>query len=138
MSRGRILTSPNAIGLPAAERSDAPAPSTRALIDAQWPAIERLLDQGDVTAALAAMETLARAMYDATAGDAPLYRPALTLARQVLYDDIAELGRTADLSEMARAVLARCAAWDAELRAHIEAKDQALGVQTQSGQSRLA
>lgn len=120
MSHGLILTSPNAIGLPAAERGDAPPPHTRALVDARWPAIERLLDQGDVTAALAAMEALARAMYDATAADAPLYRPALTLARQVLYDDIAEVGRAAGLSEIARSALDRCAAWDEELRAHIE------------------
>jgi hypothetical protein len=121
MSRGYILTSPNAIGLPAAERSNAPPPRTRALVDARWPAIERLLDQGDAAAALAAMETLARAMQEATAGDPPLYRPALKLARQVLYDDIAEVGRTAGLAEATRAALDRCAAWDAELRGHIEA-----------------
>jgi len=120
MTRGLILTSPNAIGLPAAERGDAPPPRTRALVDARWPAIERLLDQGNAAAALAEMEALARAMHDATTGDAPLYRPALTLARQMLYDDIVEVGRSAGLLAAARAALDRCAAWDEELRLHIE------------------
>jgi len=120
MSRGCILTSPNAIGLPAAERGDALPPVTRALVDAHWPAIERLLDQGDARAALSEMEMLAGDMCAATARDAPLFQPALTLARQVLYDDMAQVGRTANLGDAARAALDRCAAWDEELRLHIE------------------
>jgi hypothetical protein len=115
-----FLTSPNAIGLPAAERGDAPAPVTSAMIDEQWPQIMRLLVEGRPASAISAMEALAVEMYRATAGDAPLFRDALTLARRVLYDDLAEIGRAAKCEELARAALGRCAAWDEELRSHLK------------------
>jgi hypothetical protein len=94
---GFLLTSPKVIGLPAAERGDVPAPATSAVIDERWPQIERLL-----------------------AGDALLFREALTLARRVLYEDLAQVGRNSECDELARAALARCAAWDEELRPFLE------------------
>ena len=66
------------------------------------------------------MEALAAEMRRATAGDAALFRDALTLARQVLYDDLAHVGRAAQCEERARAALERCLVWDEELRPHIE------------------
>ena len=120
MSGGFYLTSPNAIGLPAAERGDAPTPVTRAMVDEQWPHIERLLADGQVASAISLMEALAADMRQATAGDAPLFGDALTLARQVLYDDIAQIGRATKWEESAHAALSRCAAWDEELRPYLE------------------
>jgi hypothetical protein len=115
-----LLTSPNAIGLPAAERGDAPASVTRATVNKQWPQIERLLADGQVPEAIRAMESLAAEMRAATAGDAPLFRDALTSARRILYDDLAQLGRTAKFEEPTRTALYRCATWDEELRLYLE------------------
>ena len=120
MSAGFVVTSPNAIGLPAAERRDAPAAATRAVVATQWPQVERLLAEGRAAEAISSMETLAAEMREATAGDAPLFRDALTLARRVLYDDLALVGRATACGQPARAALQRCAAWDAELRAYLE------------------
>lgn len=120
MSGGFLLTSPNAIGLPAAERGDAPAPVTSAVVDAQWPQIVRLLDEGRAASAISAMEALAGAMRRATADDPPLFREALTLARRVLYDDLAQIGRATASEGLARAALDRCEAWDEELRAYLK------------------
>jgi hypothetical protein len=115
-----LLTSPNAIGLPAAERGDAPAPATSAVVEERWPQIERLLAEGQAAEAISSIEALAVEMRRATAGDAPLFRDALTLARRVLYDDLAQVGRAAECEKPARAALDRCAAWDEELRPHLE------------------
>lgn len=113
-------TSPNAIELPAAERGDAPAPATNAVVDERWPQIERMLAEGQAVRAIISMEALAVEMGRATAGDAPMYRDALTLARRVLYEDLAQVGRAAECKESARAALDRCAAWDGELRPYLE------------------
>jgi hypothetical protein len=115
-----LLTSPNAIGLPVAERGDAPAPATWAVVDARWPRIERLLVEEQAAEAISLMEALALEMRRATAGDAPLYRDALTLARRILYDDLAQVGRSTGCEESARAALDRCATWDEELRPYLE------------------
>lgn len=115
-----FLTSPNAIGLPAAERGDAPAPGTIAVVDERWPKIERLLAEGQAAKAILSMEALAVEMRRATAVDSPLFRDALTLSRRVLYDDLAQVGRTTECEEPARAALDRCAAWDVELRPYLE------------------
>lgn len=120
MSGGLLLTSPNAIGLPAAERGDAPAPATSAVVDERWPQIERLLAEGQGAEAISSMELLAVEMRRATADDAPLFRDALTLARRILYDDLAQVGRAAECKEPARAALDRCVAWDEELRPYLE------------------
>jgi hypothetical protein len=117
---GFLLTSPNAIGLPAAERGDAPAPLTSTVVDARWPQIERLLAEGQAAKAISSMEALAVEMCLATAGDAPLFRDALTLARRVLYEDLAQVGQAANCEEPARAALGRCAAWDKEFRSYLE------------------
>lgn len=118
---GLIVTSPNAIGLPVAGRGDAPAPATTAIVAERWPLIERLLVAGRAAEAISSMEGLAKEMRLTTAGDAPLFRDALTLARRVLYENIAEVGRAAELEASARAALDRCAAWDDELRPQIAA-----------------
>jgi len=115
-----VVTSPNAIGLPAADRADAPASETRALVAERWPEIERLLADGCVAEAISALETLAAEMHRATATDAPLFREALTLARRVLYDDLVAIGRATEFEAPARDALARCAVWDEELLAHLE------------------
>ncbi|MDH3287859.1 MAG: hypothetical protein OEP48_09095 [Betaproteobacteria bacterium] len=120
MSGSYLLTSPNAIGLPAAERGDAPAPAASAVVEEWWPQIERLLADGQASAAICSMEALAVEMRRATVGDAPLFRDALTLARRVLYDDLAQVGRTAECEEPTRAALYRCATWDEELRPYLE------------------
>jgi hypothetical protein len=120
VSGGFLLTSPNAVGLPAAERGDVPAPATSAVVDEQWPQIERLLAKGQAVEAVSSMEALAVEMRQATAGDAPLFWDALTLARRVLYDDLAQVGRAAECEKPARAALDRCAAWDEELRPYLE------------------
>jgi hypothetical protein len=120
VSGGFFLTSPNAIGLPAAERGDAPAPVTSAVVDERWPHIERLLAERQVACAISSMEVLALEMRGATAGDAPLFRDVLTLARRVLYDDLAQIGRATNCEEPARAALDRCAAWDEELRSYLK------------------
>jgi hypothetical protein len=112
---GIILTSPNAIGLPAAERHDAPASATRAIVTERWPEIERLLASGRAAEAISAMERLAEQMRRATAHDALLFRDALTQARRILYADIVEVGRVAGEEAFARAALDRCAAWDSDL-----------------------
>jgi hypothetical protein len=117
---GLVLTSPNAVGLPAAERGDAPASETTALVDARWPEVERLLAEGRADDAIQALAALAAEMRRATERDAPLFRDALTLARRVLYDDLAEIGRASGAEGPAREALARCAAWDDELRPHLE------------------
>lgn len=120
MTGSFILTSPNAIGLPAAERGHTPAPTTRAMVDERWPQIERLLADGKAAEAICSMEALVVEMRRATVGDAPLFRDALTLARRVLYDDLTLVGRAADCEESARAALDRCAVWDQELRPYLE------------------
>jgi hypothetical protein len=114
------LTSPHAVGLPAAERGDAPAPGTSAVVDERWPHIERLLAGGQVAGAIAALEELAAEMRRATAGDAPLFRDALTLARRFLYDDLTQIGRGTTCEGPALAALDRCAAWDEELRPYLK------------------
>lgn len=120
MTGGFFVTSPSAIGLPAPERGDTPAPSTSAVVDAWWPRIERLLTAGQAADAISSMEALAAEMRQTTADDAPLFREALTLARRVLYDDLAQIGQTMKCEELARAALGRCAAWDNELRSYLE------------------
>jgi hypothetical protein len=120
VSGGLHLTSPNAVGLPAAERGDAPAPVTSAVVDERWPLVKRLLAGGQVAGAIAALEELAAEMRRATAGDAPLFRDALTLARRLLYDDLAQLGRGTTCEGPALAALDRCAAWDEELRLYLK------------------
>jgi len=116
-----LLTSPNAVGLPAAERGDAPASATSVVVDERWPQIERLLAEGQEAGAISSMEALVAEMRRATAEDAPLFRDALTLARRVLYDDLAQVvGRAAECEELVRAALDRCAAWDEELRPYIK------------------
>lgn len=119
-TQGLVVTSPNAIGLPAAERGDGLAPATSALVAERWPQIERLLAERHAVEAIASMEALAAEMRRATAGDAPLFRDALTLARRVLYDDLAEVGRAGECEEPARTALERCAASDVELRPYLE------------------
>jgi hypothetical protein len=120
MSDGFLLTSPNAVGLPAAERGDAPAPVTTAVVDQYWPQIEHLLAAGQVADAISFMENLALEMRRATAADAPLFHDALTLARRLLYDDLVQVGRSAECKGAADVVLGRCAAWDEELRGYLE------------------
>ncbi len=120
MSGSFLLTSPNAIGLPASERGHTPAPATSAVVDERWPQIERLLADGQAAEAISLMEALAVEMRRATVGDAPLFRDALTLARRVLYDDLTQVGRAAECEEPARAALDRCAVWDQELRLYLE------------------
>lgn len=120
MSGDFFLTSPNVVGLPAAERGDAPAPVTSGVVDERWPQIERLLAEGQAANAISSMEALAVEMHRATAGDAPLFHDALTLARRLLYDDLAQVGQATKCEEPARAALDRCAAWDEALRAYIE------------------
>jgi len=115
-----VLTSPNAIGLPAAERADAPPSETRALVAERWPEVERLLAADRDAEAISALEALALEMRSATERDAPLFHDALTLARRVLYDDLAEVGRAAGRDAQAHEALARCAAWDGELRPRLE------------------
>jgi hypothetical protein len=120
VTHGFFVTSPNAVGLPAAERGDAPAPLTSSLVAERWPQIERLLADGRAASAISSMEALAVDMRRATAGDAPLFRDALTLARQILYRDLAQVGQATNSQELARAALSRCAAWDGELRPCLE------------------
>lgn len=119
MSGSFIMTSPNEIGLPVDERGHTPAPATRAVVNERWPQIERLLAEGQAARAISSLETLAVEMRRATADDAPLFQDALTLARRVLYDDLAQVGRVTGCEELARAVLGRCAAWDEELRLYL-------------------
>ena len=120
MSSSFLLTSPNAVGLPAAERGDAPVPATSALVDARWPHIEHLLAESKAEEAISLMEALAVEMRRTTVNDALLYREALTLARRILYDDLAQIGRITEYEKPARAALHRCAGWDEELRLYIE------------------
>jgi len=120
VSGGFLLTSPNTVGLPAAERGDAPAPVTSAMVAERWPQIERLLAEGQAVEAISSMEALAVEMRLATVGDAPLFWDALTLARRVLYGDLVQVGRSAQCEKPARAALERCAAWDEELRPYLE------------------
>ena len=117
---GLVLTSPNTVGLPIAERGDASASETRAVIAERWPDVERLLADGRAVEAISALETLAADMQRATESDAPIFRDALTLARRVLYDDLAEIGRVTGLEAQARDALARCADSDEELRRELE------------------
>ena len=111
-----VLTSPNSIGLPAAERGDAPPSETRVLVAERWPEVERLLADDRIAAAISALEALAAGMREATERDAPLFREALTLARRVVYDDIAEIGRASSRAAEASEALARCAEWDTDLQ----------------------
>jgi hypothetical protein len=117
---GLVLTSPDAIGLPVADRGDPRAPETFALVAQRWPAIEHSVADERWGEAISALETLAADMRRATGSDAPLYRDSLTLARRVLYDDIVEVGRAGGREQQARDALARCAAWDEELRSRLE------------------
>lgn len=116
-----VLTSPNAVGLPAAERGDAPTSLTRALVDAKWPQIEEVLAEGRMLSAIPLMEALAEEMRFTTLRDPLLFRDALTLARQILYEDLFLVGQDAACKEPVRAVLQRCAEWDEDLRPHLEA-----------------
>lgn len=127
---GLVVTSPNAIGLPTSERGDAPAPVTSALVAARWPQIERLLAERRVAEAISSMESLAAEMRRATASDEPLFRDALTLARRVLYDDLAQVGRVAGCVESALTALDRCAVWDEELRLYLDELISSLRVET--------
>lgn len=121
MSYKFLLTSPNSIGLPAAERGDAVASVTRAVVDEHWPQIERLLGEGQPAEAISLMEALAMEMRRATAGDSPVFRDALTLARRVLYDDLAQVGRSTEYEGLARSTLNRCAVWDEDLKLYLTA-----------------
>jgi hypothetical protein len=117
---GLVLTPPNAVALPIADRGDVPAPRTMVVVAERWPEIERLLADGRAADAISSLESLATEMRRATESDAPLFRDALTLARRVLYNDLAEVGRAGGYEKQAHEVLARCATWDAELRPQLE------------------
>lgn len=115
-----VLTSPNALGLPAAYRDIPPAPRTSAVVAERWPEIERLVADHRYDDAISSLEALAAEMRRATAVDAPLYTDAFTLARRVLYEDLGEIGRARGLDRQARDALGRCAGWDEELRTYLE------------------
>lgn len=124
MSDRFFLTSPNIIGLPATERGDAPTITTRDVISKSWPQIEKLLDEERIVEAISSMEALAVEMRQTTMSDAPLFRDALTLARRLLYDNLAQIGRADGYEEPVSATLSRCEDWDEELRSYLEALRQ--------------
>lgn len=119
MSSSLLLTAPNVIGLPSPERGEIQMPATYKLIEKRWPQINRLLANGQAEDAVSSMETLAKEMLKATITDEALFRDALTQARQILYDDIAQVGRAIESEECISASLKRCAAWDQALQPHL-------------------
>lgn len=119
MNESFILTAPNIIGLPAIERGGVVAPATYEIVEVEWPTVERLLRDGQISDAIALMEKLAMAMRDATATDADLFQESLTLARRILYDDLSEVGRSAGCHGAVHSALLRCAVWDKELQPYL-------------------
>jgi len=120
MSSSLLLTAPNVIGLPSPERGEIQMPATYKLIEKRWPQIERLLANEQTEDAVSLMERLAKEMLSATITDEALFRDALTQARQILYDDIAQVGRSiVEYEERTSSTLKRCAAWDQALQPHL-------------------
>jgi hypothetical protein len=115
-----VLLSPNALALPRPERGGGEPSPTRAVVDARWPAIEHLAADGDAAVAILELEALAREMRTATGSEPALRRETLALARRVVYDDLVALASQHGATELGRAALARCSAWDEELRSHLE------------------